>query len=79
MTLVRKTRRFGILLAIFLFGPATWAMAQAKYMAPEVAAADNFKPPWNSTASGIVVLDVLLDATETTRRRARRESSRISS
>jgi hypothetical protein len=63
MTIMRKKRRFEILLAIFLSGAAACAIAQAKYMAAEVAAADNFMPPWNSTASGIVVLGVSLDAT----------------
>jgi outer membrane biosynthesis protein TonB len=60
---MRKKSRFGILLAIFLFGAAASTMAQAIYTAAEVAAADNFKPPWNSDASGIVVLNVKLDAT----------------
>jgi hypothetical protein len=63
MTTMRKKRRFEILLAILLFGAAACAMAQAKYVAAQVAAADNFMPPWNSTASGIVVLSVSLDAT----------------
>jgi hypothetical protein len=63
MAIMRTKSRFGILLAIFLFGAAALTMAQAIYMAAEVAAADNFMPPWNSTASGIVVLDVSLDAT----------------
>lgn len=48
---------------MFLFGAAAWAMALMKYTAAEVTAADNFMSPWNSTSSGIVVLDVSLDAT----------------
>ena len=60
---MRKKHHIEILTAIFLFGAASWAMARAKYIAAEVTAADNFMPPWNSTASGIVVLDVSMDAT----------------
>ena len=63
LTIMRKKRQFGRLLAVFLLGASAWAAAQAIYGAAEVAAADNFQPPWNSNASGIVVLDVLLDAT----------------
>lgn len=40
-----------------------WAAAQAIYMAAQVIAAGDFKAAWNTTASGIVVLTVILDAT----------------
>jgi hypothetical protein len=63
MTIMRKTNHYEMLLAIFLFTAAVWSMAQVNYMAAEVAAADNFMPIWNSTAAGITVLDVSLDAT----------------
>jgi TonB family protein len=51
------------LLVVLLFGAVAWTIARPMYKAAEVVATDDFQPPWNSIASGTVVLDVSLDAT----------------